>query len=431
MRYPVFAILAAIMAAIGVTALAVYLATLPTTLRVAVGPVSNEDVRVIVATLQTFQREQEAFRIRLVLTDGSRQSSAMVDEGKADIAVVRTDIAYPRSAATVAVMHTDIGLLVAPGQREVKAPADLRGKLIGVTRDNEGNRRLLRLILGQAGLGESDYRLEGLRPAEVKPAIDSGRLDAVFAVAPRSSRVLADIVQHLADANDGNIRFIPVTDAPAIEQRFPLIEAETILRGLFAGNPSRPEKDIATVMVSHEMLASKTLSEATVADFTRTLLSSKSQIAAEAPLAASLDTPDQERTSPIPIHQGTTTYLDGQTSTFLERYGDWFYIAIMAVGLGGSLIAGLFSAAASRARRQAMVRLAELQSIGIEARKADGRERFDELEAAAETVFSDTMAEAANYNIDATALVAFQMAFDNTRRAIENGRRRIGPVPAE
>jgi hypothetical protein len=322
-------------------------------------------------------------------------------------------------------------VLLAPGSEGIRALADLRGKTIGVTRDNEGNRRLLRLILGQAGLSEADYKLEGVRPNEMKAAIEARRTQALFAVAPRSSRLLSDMVQHMSDAHQGDIRFIPVADAPAIEQRYPLIEAETILRGLFAGNPSRPEKDIATVMVSHEMLASKSLSEATISDFTRTLLSSKSQIAVEAPLAASMDTPDQERTSPIPIHQGTTTYLDGQTSTFLERYGDWFYIAIMVVGLGGSMIAGLISASASKARRGAMALLTELQGIGLEASKAAESGRLDELEAAAGQVFTRTMAEAASHNIDTGSLVAFQMAFDNARRAIETGRRRLAVQPAE
>jgi TRAP transporter TAXI family solute receptor len=431
MRYPLFAAVAGLCAAIGLTALVVFLATLPTTLRVAVGPVTNEDVRVVVAMLQTFQREQEGFRLKLVLTDGSRQSSQMVDEGKAEIAVVRTDIAYPRSGATVAVMHTDIATIVAPGSEGIRTVADLRGKTIGVTRDNEGNRRMLRLVLAQAGITEADATIEGIRPNDIKTAIENRRVQAVFAVAPRSARLHQEIVSAMADVHSGDVKFVPVSDAPAIEQRFPLIEAETIVRGLFAGNPSRPDRDVPTLMVSHEMLVSKTVSEATVADLTRTILSSKSQVAAEAPLAASIEAPDQERTSPIPIHQGTTTYLDGQTSTFLERYGDWMYIAIMALGLAGSLLAGYVSLAASRARQAAMDLLLKVQRIAQAARLAEEPDQLVDLDRQAEEIFSVTMVEAARHNIDATALVAFQMAFEHAHEAIRKRREHFSLQPGE
>jgi TRAP transporter TAXI family solute receptor len=431
MRFPVSATLAALMAVIGLAALVVYIVTLPTTLRVAVGPVSNEDVRVVVAALQTFQREQEPFRLKLVLTEGSRQSAQMVDEGKADIAVVRTDIAYPRSGASVAVMHTDMVVIIAPGSASVRTVADLRGKTIAVTRDNEGNRRILRSVLAQSGISEADVKIEGVRPNEMRGAIESGRFHAMMAVGPRSSRLLTELVSHMTEVTNGDLRFIPITEAPAIEQRYPLLEAETIVRGLFAGSPPKPDKDVATLTVTHEMLASRSLSEATIADFTRTLLASKSQIAAEAPLAASMEAPDQERTSPIPIHQGTTTYLDGQISTFFERYGDWFYIVIMVVGLGGSVIAGMISASASRARQGAMAMLADVQRIGADARNAESARSLDELEAEAERIFGNTLSEAANQNIDATALVAFQMAFEQARRAIDSGRGRLAMQPAE
>ncbi len=118
------------------------------------------------------------------------------------------------------------------------------------------------------------------------------------------------------------------------------------------------------------------------------LLNAKPQIATEAPLAARIEAPDQEKTTPIPIHPGTVTYLDGQTSTFLERYGDWFYIGIMGLGLGGSAIAGYFSVSASRAREGVLSLLAELERLIAEARQAPDVDTLDAAEAQVDAIFS-------------------------------------------
>ena len=156
----------------------------------------------------------------------------------------------------------------------------------------------------------------------------------------------------VGEAARGEINFVPIPQTSAVEQLNPLIEADTLVRGLFGGIVPRPLEDVPTVTVSHQLLASKNLSDAAVSDFTRIILNAKPQIAVEAPLAARMEAPDQEKTTPIPIHPGTVTYLDGQTSTFLERYGDWFYIALMGLGLGGSAIAGYFSVSARSCPRR-------------------------------------------------------------------------------
>ncbi len=98
MRQPLFAFLAALLALIGLSVLAYYLVTQPTTLRVALGPVANDNVRTVTSAIQTLQREREPFRLRLLLTEGTAQTSQMLETGKADLAIVRADIGYPSPA---------------------------------------------------------------------------------------------------------------------------------------------------------------------------------------------------------------------------------------------------------------------------------------------------------------------------------------------
>jgi TRAP transporter TAXI family solute receptor len=429
MRHPTLALIAVILGLIGLGALSYFIATRPTILRIAVGPVSNENVRVVSAAIQTFQREREAFRLRLVLTEGSEQSAKAVDEGKADLAVLRPDISYPRTGSTVAVMHVDHVVIVAPSWSGVKTISDLKGKSIAIFRENPGNSRLFRIIAAQAGLGEQDVKIERVRASDIKSALETHKIDAVMTIAPISGRQLFDVVNTVAEVGFGSVNFLPVVDNKAIEQRFPLIEAESLVRGLFGGTTPRPAEDIQTLTVSHLLMASRSLADATISDFTRVILNSKSQIAAEAPLASRIEAPDQEKESPIPIHNGTITYLDGQTSTFLERYGDWFYIGLMGLGIGGSGLAGYFSWATARARRGTMGMLSDLQKLVEQARTATEPEQLVDLNKQADTIFNRTMTEAIGNNLDTSATITFNMAFAQVRDAIREQQKTLMAEP--
>lgn len=422
MRYPMLAFIAGLLGLIGLGALGYYVTTWPTTLKVAVGPVSNDNVRIVAAAIQTLQKEREPFRLRLITTDGGAQSSAALDAGKADLAIVRTDIAFPRNGATVAVMHVDHAILVTPGNSGIQTVADLKGKSVAIARDNVGNAKLVNIIAAQAGLAEGDVKVEATRFNDIRAALDQRKIHAVLAVGPTSGRLLFDVVNIVTDSGQGQITFIPVPETSAIEQRYPLLEADTLVRGLFGGQTPRPDKDTPTLTVSHLLLASKALADTTVSDFTRVLLNAKLQIAAEAPLASKMEAPDQEKTSPIPIHPGTITYLDGQTTTFLERYGDWFYIAIMGLGLGGSGLAGYLSYAAARTRKGVMGMLSDLEQVILDVRKARDEKTLSVLADRTDTLFNQTLKHATNSNVDPAAMTAFNMAFNHANSAITERR---------
>jgi TRAP transporter TAXI family solute receptor len=426
MRRSPLIILAVLLALAGLVALGVFLLTRPTTLRIGVGPLGNENVRTITAAIQTLQREREPFRMRLVITTGGQQTSELLDTGKIDLAVVRPDAFLPRNGASVAIMYSEEAVLIAPGPSGIEKVVDLKGKAVTVLRDSPGNLKMLDIIATQAGLAPGEIIADRTRVANLRQALESGKVNAVMAVGPRASKLLTEIVDMVTDVGQGSINFIPVPEVEAIEQRYPLLESGTLVRGLFGGRTSRPDKDIPTISVSHHLMASKSLPDAMISDFSRVLLTAKSQIASEAPLAARMEAPDQEKTSPIPIHPGTITYLDGQTTTFLERYGDWFYIGIMGLGLGASIFAGYMSMKASKTRQKIMSMLAELQNLVNEVPVAKDDEKLESLSVEANRIFQQTISQAIKDNVDPAAMMAFNMAFTQFNESVST-RRRILP----
>jgi TRAP-type uncharacterized transport system substrate-binding protein len=95
MHRTLFTLLAAVLALVGVGLVGWQWLGQATTFRVAVGPLTGEDTRLVAAITQHLTRERASVRLKLVLTEGVAGSAEAIQDDKADLAVVRTDVAMP------------------------------------------------------------------------------------------------------------------------------------------------------------------------------------------------------------------------------------------------------------------------------------------------------------------------------------------------
>src|SRR5450631_366994 len=100
-RKMMFVTLAGILAVTGAVAGAYYFAMRPVTLRIAVGPPSSDDVKVVQALTQAFAQTHGYVRLRPVQTEGATASALTLADGKADLAIIRGDLDVPKNAQAV------------------------------------------------------------------------------------------------------------------------------------------------------------------------------------------------------------------------------------------------------------------------------------------------------------------------------------------
>ena len=132
--------------------------------------------------------------------------------------------------------------------------------------------------------------------------------------------------------------FLPIDVSEAIAQRHPLYESEEIPGSSFSSSPARPEDKVETVSVNHLIVARKSLSETTVGTLARQLFAARQSLAREVPGAAHIEKPDTDKDAALPAHPGAAAYIDGTERTFLERYSDYFWGALLVLsGLGSAL----------------------------------------------------------------------------------------------
>src|ERR1700720_3131324 len=88
-------------ALIAVVALTLRFAGGPRVLKVAVGPADGDNAKLIEAIARHLERDGGRIRFVVLPVDDLAQSAKALEQGRADLAVIRSDIAIPQNGASV------------------------------------------------------------------------------------------------------------------------------------------------------------------------------------------------------------------------------------------------------------------------------------------------------------------------------------------
>ena len=420
-----FTALAGLLAMFGIATAVFYLLSQPRTLRLAVGPLGSEDARMAAGFVQGLNREKSQIRIRLILTEGSAESARRVDEGAAELAIVRADIALPANADTALITRRTFPFLITTKENAIGRIADLRGRRVGVVRNPSGNFALLRRVLAQYEVRPEEIEIVGLGPDEVVSAAKEGRIDAFFSINAVGARTNNDGLGKLRSAWGEDPVLIPIREADAIAARDRAIESGEIVRGALGGDPPRPSESLPTISVTSRLMASQNLDDNLVGQLVKEILGLRLTLAAELPSIQGLETPSTDKDAPLPVHSGAAAFIDGEQESFFERYGDWFYLAVMGLsmlGTGGAAILGRESAAR---RRKAMAGLDRLLALLPEIRVSDDEDQLAQLDSEADAILTKVLGDFARGDLGGSGLAAYRLVMDQVGRALVERRRML------
>jgi TRAP-type uncharacterized transport system substrate-binding protein len=398
----------------------------PTVLRVAVGPEGSADVKIVSELAsQLAHDESHGLRLTLVKTSDAKASAAELDAGRADLAVVRSDVAMSETGLTVAILHRNAVIFLAPHGSSIRKMTDLNKKRLGILRATAENSHLLGDLLSEYGIELGAVTQVPLEPDGVTAAILDKRVDAVMLVAPPSGNFTRGVVTAIAGASRGEPVFIEVKEAEAIAQRKPVYESQEIVNGLFGGNPPRPKQSFNTMAVTYRLVASRALEDYVISDFTRRLFTLRMALSPGSSLADRIEKPDTDNETALPVHPGAEAYFDGNEKSFLDRYDDWFYLGAMGISGLVSGLAALIASARAWIRRGTLSAIDELIHIQIEAREAKDEATLDAAEAAVTSLSISTLRHARDGRIDDSGLAALSLAMDECRQTIAERRSRL------
>lgn len=408
-----------------------------TVLTIAVAPRDGTEPELIKAYADALDVAHENVRLKILPFDDVRESAAALQDGRADLAVVRPDVLLPTNGLTLAILRDQAMIIVSPEQAGITGFPKLAGKRLGIAAHQEADLGLLRSILGYYGLtletagGPARASAVLLVPVDQEAlagAFREKRIDAfVSIIAPSAPKALAFVAAVQGLASGGKVAFVAVEDDDAVIERFPRLQAVTIPGGLFGGRPKLPADDVKTVGASYRLMARASLSRVVAADVTRQLFEKRTAaaqgtVAAEYLQAPAYDTTVAATSARIPIHPGAIDYYEREQYGFIERYGDTLYLL-------GALAGGLVSVLAWIRQRLANLRGARIDALIDRLLEIAGQARTlrDPAERAALTVEVDTLAmDVVRYtrerSPDPSVLSAASAALDTARTTLADGR---------
>jgi TRAP transporter TAXI family solute receptor len=440
-RRVMFITLAGILAITGTLAGAYYFEMRPVSLRIAVGPASNDDLKVVQALTQAFTQSHSHIRLRPIQTDGATASAQALADGKVDLAVIRGDLDVPKNAQAVATLRKNVAVLWVPsaakGQEKGKGKkaaakitkiTQLAGHRIGVVGRTPANVNLLKVILQQYGVDPAKVEIVQFPASEAADAIRGQKADAYLAAGPVNSKLTTDAIA--ASTHDGATpTFLAIDSAEAIAQNHPMYEASEIPAGAFGGSPDRPDDEVKTISFAHHIVARKDLAESVIAAFTRQLFASRQAVMAEFPLAAKIETPDTDKDAVIPVHPGAAAFVDGEEKTFLDRYSDFIWWGLMGLSAMGS-VGAWFAGALKKDERTNNSSLREkLLEMLARARRSDSAEELDQMQAEADNILRDTLNCFEHGAIEEGALTAFNIALEQFHNAVADRKALLLSMP--
>src|SRR5579884_2566423 len=415
MGHFVFAAVIGVLTAAGLIAGGIYYYQRPNVIHVAV-PRDSEDQAILAAASLEFSKNKESLRLKPVLVENLAESARALEEGRADLAVVRNDIAMPPSGQTLLILRHNAALLFAPAQSSISGIEDLAGRRIGILqsgqRSRADNQLLLDAALSQYEISPDEVRRRPITLSELPRTIEQGEIDALFAVGVPGTGWLKEAVSAVAAAGKGP----------------PVFEGIEIVRGAFGGSQPRPASDFDTLGVSTRLVAKSSLSNDLAGAVTKLLLAARPAIAAKIPVANRIEAPPADKGAALPVHPGALAFLDDDEQSFFERYGDAFYIGAMCLSLLGTALA----AAAARLTRQPAIeadrivrRLIELACV---ARKTEHAAALDAYEEEADQLLGLALAPSVVHGMSANRMGALDLALNQLRHVIAERRRTLAAL---
>jgi TRAP transporter TAXI family solute receptor len=429
-------ILAAGMFLFGVSAGTIYYFLRPITLRIAVGPPGSDDQKLIQAMAQSFAREGASVRLSPISTEGAAESIALLSSGKADLAVARGDIDLPANAQSVAILRKNVVVLWAPSgpppkgvkkAARIKTIGDLAGHRVGVIGRTQANVTLLRVILTESGVNPDKVAITQFATNQIADLARDTALDAYMSVGPLDSKITANAIAATAAAR-GEPKFLPIDVADAIAQKHPLYDSVEIAGSIFSSSPARPEDKVDSVSVNHLIVAPKSLSETTVATFARQLFTARQQLAREVPSASKIEKPDTDKDAALPAHQGAAAYIDGTERTFLEKYTDYIWGAILLLSGLGSAGAWLRHYWKRDEREHYVAHRDNLLDLISKAREAETPEQLAEMQREADSVLREALNCYDDGAIQEDDLSVIGLTLEQFHHAVIDRRATLGAV---
>ena len=397
------------------------------TLRLTTGMPGTMGDKFISAFVSVTKAAHPRVRFELVPVANAVESSKAMEDGRVDIAIVRTDISPPSNGQTVAILRRDVVAFIVPANSSIKDPSNLAGKTIAIPEGplQDYNSKTLDTILSYFNIAPEKVKRVFLPIAEIGLAINHKQAVAAFAVGPVGPGEAVNVVTAIAKATKGAPEILAIDQADAIVKQFPQFELIDVPQGAFKGHPPTPDDTVTSLAITYRFVVPETMLTISAGLIGKSIFDTREKLMAASPIVSQIEAPDTDsKSSLLPIHPGVCILSEQRKSKFPRFNQQYMYVVGIPLSLFGSLGAVLFGQSRNKKLITDQKQVFQILVIADAAGTADGPE-VDRLEGELNTLVTSCVNKLADGSIDASQLPVSTFAVDHARRAIDKRRREL------
>jgi TRAP-type uncharacterized transport system substrate-binding protein len=409
-----------------VMAIGAWLTLAPAQVRVAIPEIDTSETKILEAYARAFSEHGKDVRLSIVRVNSFRAAAQALERREADFALVRPDIAYPDNGLTAAILRDEALIVVAPASKKFDGIDKLVGKRLGMIMRDDSDAVVLNNVLNFYGASAVRIAIVRLDPADLETTDLGKRVDALgFLGTPRDESAVRQ-VRAAGTAFGEEVALVPFEGLEPLENRNPTLRELSIEQGTFGLKPKLPAEETKTAALSYRLIASDQLDRITVSRVVQYLFEMRPRIARDHPTVNLMRAPENEgaTSAALPNHRGALDYFNREQQSFMDRWGDWLWLSLFAIGGLTSTMAwlrGLFM----RRRRELSDRVLDrLLCVATDAREAKSQEQLDDLWGQLERLVVHAVRDARLRSTGTSMSVV--LAIDAARAAIAERRRSLG-----
>ena len=412
----------------GASLLAYRYYTRPVTLSVAVGSIDGEAAKAMSAIASRLVSTNAPVRLKVIDSGTALEAAKAFSTGKTDLAVVRGDVGDLSQAQAVVVVSHVVILIIAPPGSAIDSMSKLKGRLVGVI-GGDTNSKIVDVLSKEYGLDRAKVFKDIALP-DARRAVQSKEVAALLVVIPLAGKYLSLVRDVFQQGPKALPVLLPIESAGAIAQAERAYESFEVPKGTLRGSPPVPEDDLTTLRTSLYLVANKKLGTDLITSLTQTIMRVRRELMAEQPIFAQITTPSTDQDAYLPLHAGAAAVYNGTQQSFMDEYGNWIYLAPMALGGAATVLAAAWKFLGLGEPATRLGPLDSLYALGRRIRKAGTEAELSDIEEEIDEILKTQRARSAGGDETAVDDATLNVAAHRLESLIHDRRAMLAKRPA-
>jgi hypothetical protein len=219
-------------------------------------------------------------------------------------------------------------------------------------------------------------------------------------------------------AKRGGFTLNAIDEAKALARKNPGISEETLATGMLSSSPALPSEDLDTIGLQWLLVALSRMPTTTAGELARTIYENKAELALEDGFASRIEPADVDKDAFIVAHQGAAEYINDNTKSFMDRYSEFLYLGVAALGVIGSIFAGIYTKITRVAPEKAGELATAILDIGERIEHADSLDSLEALQDELEGILRGAVIGLRDGSISSDGLDTFKLGYQFVRDEI-------------